>query len=66
MRIWKWCGPKRLLPGGRVPAAMVARLPKLTERGYRWVADHRSALGKLVPDRAKQRASERVRAHAAR
>jgi predicted DCC family thiol-disulfide oxidoreductase YuxK len=38
-----------LLPGGRAPAAVFARLPRLTERGYRWVADHRSALSKLVP-----------------
>ena len=56
----------RLLPGGRPVAALFAHLPQLTERGYRWVADHRSALGKLVPDRAKQRAAQRVRAHAAR
>jgi len=32
----------RLLPGGRAPAAVFARFPRLTERGYRWVADHRS------------------------
>ena len=55
----------RLLPGGGVLAALTARAPKLTERGYRWVAGHRSALGQLVPDRAKQRAAKRVRAHAA-
>ena len=51
----------RQLPGGRVPAAAFARFPLLTERGYRWVADHRAQLSKLVPDGAKQRASERVR-----
>ena len=50
----------RLLPGGRIPAAAFARFPRLTERGYRWVADHRSGLSKLVPSRAKQRASESV------
>ena len=38
----------RLLPGGGPPAAAAARLPGLTERGYRLVADHRSALSKLT------------------
>jgi len=28
----------RLLPAGRLPAACLARFPKLTERAYRWVA----------------------------
>lgn len=51
----------RLLPGGRLPATAFARFPKLTESGYRWVADHRSQLSNLVPSRAKQRASESVR-----
>ncbi len=50
----------RLLPGGRLPAAVFARFPRLTDRGYRWVADHRPELSKLVPSRAKQRASEHV------
>ncbi len=51
----------RLLPRGRVPAAAFARLPRLTDRSYRWVAEHRSQLSKLVPKRVKQRASECVR-----
>jgi len=51
----------RLLPGGRAPAAVFERLPRLTERGYRWVAEHRSRLSSLVPTRAKRRAGERVR-----
>ncbi len=38
----------RLLPGGTAPAALVATAPRLTERAYRWVADHRSMLGRLV------------------
>jgi predicted DCC family thiol-disulfide oxidoreductase YuxK len=38
----------RLLPGGRLPAAAAARFPGLAESGYRLVADHRSALSKLV------------------
>jgi predicted DCC family thiol-disulfide oxidoreductase YuxK len=52
----------RLLPGGRLPAAAFARAPRLTDRAYRWVADHRSQLSKLVPSGAKRRAAERVRA----
>jgi predicted DCC family thiol-disulfide oxidoreductase YuxK len=51
----------RLLPGGRAPAAVFARAPHLTDRGYRWVADHRSQLSRLVPSGAKRRAAERVR-----
>ena len=50
----------RLLRGGRLPAAAFARFPGLTDRGYRWVADHRTQLSKLVPASAKRRASERV------
>ena len=45
---------------GRVPAAGFARFPRLTDRGYRWVAEHRSQLSKLVPASAKQRASQHV------
>jgi predicted DCC family thiol-disulfide oxidoreductase YuxK len=47
----------RLLRGGHVPAALFAALPRLTERAYWWVADNRSSLSRLVPGRAKQRAS---------
>jgi predicted DCC family thiol-disulfide oxidoreductase YuxK len=50
-----------LLPGGRIPAAGFERFPELTDRGYRWVADHRSRLSKLVPASLKRRARERVR-----
>lgn len=52
----------RLLPGGRLPAAALARLPNATKRTYRWIAEHRSQIGRLVPARAKERAAERVRA----
>jgi predicted DCC family thiol-disulfide oxidoreductase YuxK len=38
----------RLLPGGELPAAVLAAAPGLTERAYRWVADHRSQLGRLL------------------
>ena len=51
----------RQLPGGRIPAAAFARFPRLTERGYRWMAEHRSQLSKLVPAGAKRRAGHRVR-----
>jgi predicted DCC family thiol-disulfide oxidoreductase YuxK len=51
----------RVLPAGRLPAAALDRFPRLTDRGYRWVALHRSQLSKCVPSSAKQRASQRVR-----
>lgn len=50
----------RVLPAGRLPAAGFARFPRLTDRGYRWVAEHRSQLSGWVPSSAKQRASQRV------
>ena len=50
----------RALPAGRLAAAGCARFPKLTDRGYRWVAEHRSQLSKWLPSSAKQRASQRV------
>ena len=51
----------RQLPGGGIPAAAFARAPGMTDSGYRWVADHRSQLSKLVPARSKRRAAARVR-----
>jgi predicted DCC family thiol-disulfide oxidoreductase YuxK len=50
----------RLLPRGRLPAAAFAQFPKLTDCGYRWVAEHRSQLSRWVPMGVKQHASERV------
>jgi predicted DCC family thiol-disulfide oxidoreductase YuxK len=50
----------RLLPGGRPLAAIAARAPKLTERGYRSVVDHRGGLGRLVGARARRRADETI------
>ena len=52
----------RLLPGGGRPAAALARIPGPTERGYRWVADHRSKLGRAVPGSAKRRATALIQA----
>jgi len=46
----------RLLPGGGGVAAVFARFPNATERGYRWVADHRSGLGRFVPSGLRRRA----------
>jgi hypothetical protein len=43
-----------LLPGGRIPAALFGRSPRATERGYRWVADHRGLLGRFVSARARR------------
>jgi predicted DCC family thiol-disulfide oxidoreductase YuxK len=52
----------RLLPAGRLPATGFARFPELTDRGYRWVAEHRSQLSRWIPSSAKQRASRCVQA----
>jgi predicted DCC family thiol-disulfide oxidoreductase YuxK len=38
----------RLLPAGRAPAAVAARFPGLADRGYAFVAGHRSTFSKLV------------------
>jgi predicted DCC family thiol-disulfide oxidoreductase YuxK len=43
----------RLLPGGRLPARLLAAAPELTERAYRWVAAHRATLSKLVSSRRR-------------
>jgi predicted DCC family thiol-disulfide oxidoreductase YuxK len=51
----------RLLTHGRVPAAAFARFPGLTDRGYRWAAEHRSQFSGWLPMSVKQRASESVR-----
>jgi predicted DCC family thiol-disulfide oxidoreductase YuxK len=49
-----------LLPGGRLPAAGFARFPGLTDRGYRWLAEHRSQFSRLIPASAKRRAGQRL------
>jgi predicted DCC family thiol-disulfide oxidoreductase YuxK len=53
----------RLLYGGRLPAAVLARAPKLSETAYRWIADHRSTLSRMIPQRAKERATDRIAQH---
>jgi predicted DCC family thiol-disulfide oxidoreductase YuxK len=52
-----------LLPGGRLPAAVLARVPDPTERAYRWVADHRGLLGRFVSGRARRWADRVIAAH---
>ena len=36
------------LPGGRPLAAVLRRFPNATERAYRWVADHRGLLARVL------------------
>ena len=38
----------RLLPGGRPFAAIAHAMPRLTDRGYAFIARHRTPLGRLV------------------
>ena len=51
--------------GGRVPATAFRRFPGASERGYRWVADHRGLLGRFVPARARRWAGRVIAAHGA-
>ena len=53
----------RLLPAGRVPAALFTCFAGASERGYRWVAGHRGALGRFVPARARRWADGVIVAH---
>jgi predicted DCC family thiol-disulfide oxidoreductase YuxK len=54
-----------LLPGGRVPAAVMRALLPVTGWAYRLVANHRSVPGRLVSAAAKRRATEAIRARSA-
>jgi predicted DCC family thiol-disulfide oxidoreductase YuxK len=51
-----------VLPAGSRPASLTRAAPRLSEDAYRWVADHRAALGQLVTARAKRRARALVAA----
>jgi predicted DCC family thiol-disulfide oxidoreductase YuxK len=55
----------KLLPGGRLPGALLAHTPGLSETGYAWVAAHRIGLSRFVPGHAKRRATERIAARQA-
>ena len=50
-----------LLPGGALGAAAASAAPAASECAYRWVADHRSGLSRLLPAAAKRRARAAVR-----
>jgi predicted DCC family thiol-disulfide oxidoreductase YuxK len=50
----------RLLPHGALAAALAERFPAPVERGYRWVAAHRSRLGRLVRPGAKRAGAARI------
>lgn len=50
----------RLLPGGGLPAAALARAPATTERAYEWVAGHRSTLSRALPSCAKRWATRQI------
>jgi predicted DCC family thiol-disulfide oxidoreductase YuxK len=42
------------LPGGRPLARATERFPGASDRAYRWVADHRSLLGRPIPASARR------------
>jgi predicted DCC family thiol-disulfide oxidoreductase YuxK len=44
----------RLLPGGAPLARVTDRFPDAANRAYRWVAGHRTALGRTLPASAKR------------
>jgi predicted DCC family thiol-disulfide oxidoreductase YuxK len=52
----------RLLPGGWLPARVLEATPDAAERGYRWVAAHRTQISRWVPSQAKRRAGEYIAA----
>lgn len=55
----------RMLPGARPLAALSERMPRLVDRGYRFVAEHRTAFGRPVSAGAKRRADRRIDERAA-
>jgi predicted DCC family thiol-disulfide oxidoreductase YuxK len=50
----------RMLPRGERLAGLAERAPGIVDRGYRWVAGHRTLLGKPVSIGARRRADEAV------
>ncbi len=50
----------RLLPAGAALSLPLARAPRVTQRGYAWVAANRVALSRFVPGALKRRARRRV------
>lgn len=51
----------RELPAGAPLGALAELIPGATDRGYRWVADHRVGLSRFVPAALKDRADRIVR-----
>jgi predicted DCC family thiol-disulfide oxidoreductase YuxK len=49
-----------MLPGGRPFAALAERMPRIVDRGYRFVAGHRTVFGRPVSSGAKRRADRRI------
>jgi len=49
-----------MLPRGRPFAALAERMPRLLDRGYRFVAGHRTAFGRPVSSGARRRADRRI------
>jgi predicted DCC family thiol-disulfide oxidoreductase YuxK len=45
---------------------VLAAMPRLTDRAYWWVADHRSWFSRLVPERAKGNADRKIAEHSDR
>jgi predicted DCC family thiol-disulfide oxidoreductase YuxK len=68
----RWSGGQALaplleeLPGGRLLGAAARRLEWLLVPAYRWVAEHRDRLAKLVPASSRRRADSLVGERAAR
>jgi predicted DCC family thiol-disulfide oxidoreductase YuxK len=56
----------RLLPAGTPLARLTDRFPRAAERGYRFVADRRTAFGKPLPASAKRWADRVISESAAR
>ena len=52
------------VPGGALSAPVLRLAPRIVERAYRFVADHRSAFSRFVPGSAVRRATARVKARA--
>ena len=44
----------RLLPGGGPLARFAQRFPGAADKGYRWVAERRGAVGRMVPGRVRR------------
>jgi predicted DCC family thiol-disulfide oxidoreductase YuxK len=55
----------RELPGATGLAALAERFPAVAERAYRLVARHRSALGRVLPERARRWADATIERHRA-